>query len=133
MNAPFRLEPPQVREAGPADSAAYARFLAGESGASVFHEPAWLDAISAASGHATRLLLAEQAGVIVAALPLHAVSSLLFGRALVSTGFAVGGGSSAIRRQRPRWHRPRRPSHQACAARPSNCAAAFCPKRPAGT
>lgn len=92
MNAPFRLEPPQVREAGPADSAAYARFLAGESGASVFHEPAWLDAISAASGHATRLLLAEQAGVIVAALPLHAVSSLLFGRALVSTGFAVGGG-----------------------------------------
>ncbi|NKJ41422.1 FemAB family XrtA/PEP-CTERM system-associated protein [Novosphingobium sp. SG720] len=92
MNAPFRLGAPTVREAGPDDRAAYARFLAGQPDASVFHDPRWLDAVAQGSGHASRLLLAEQAGVIVAALPLHAVSSLLFGRALVSTGFAVGGG-----------------------------------------
>ena len=92
MNAPFRLGKPTVREAGPGDRAAYARFLEGQLQASVFHDPRWLDAVSRGGGHACRLLLAEQAGVIVAALPLHAVSSLLFGRALVSTGFAVGGG-----------------------------------------
>lgn len=92
MNAPFRLGAPTVREAGPDDRAAYDRFLAGQPDASVFHDPRWLDAVAQGSGHASRLLLAEQAGVIVAALPLHAVSSLLFGRALVSTGFAVGGG-----------------------------------------
>lgn len=92
MNAPFRLGAPTVREAGPDDRAAYARFLAGQPDASVFHDPRWLDAVAQGSGHASRLLLAEQAGVIVAALPMHAVSSLLFGRALMSTGFAVGGG-----------------------------------------
>ncbi|NMN03668.1 MULTISPECIES: FemAB family XrtA/PEP-CTERM system-associated protein [unclassified Novosphingobium] len=92
MNAPFRLGAPTVREAGPDDRAAYDRFLAGHDDASVFHDPRWLDAVAQGSGHASRLLLAEQAGVIVAALPLHAVSSVLFGRALVSTGFAVGGG-----------------------------------------
>lgn len=92
MNAPFRLGAPTVREAGPDDRAAYARFLAEQADASVFHDPRWLDAVAQGAGHASRLLLAEQAGVIVAALPLHAVSSLLFGRALVSTGFAVGGG-----------------------------------------
>ena len=92
MNAPFRLAPPQVREAGPADMAAYARFLAAQPLAGVFHDPRWLAAVAQGSGHASRLLLAEQGGAIVAALPLHAVSSPLFGRALVSTGFAVGGG-----------------------------------------
>lgn len=92
MNAPFRLAAPQVREAQAADLDAYVRFLAGQDHATVFHDPRWLDGVARGSGHASRLLLAEQAGVIVAALPLHAVSSWLFGRALVSTGFAVGGG-----------------------------------------
>lgn len=92
MNAPFRLPPPVVREAGRDDRAAYVRFLADQGDATAFHEPAWIEAVSAATGHRSRLLLAEQAGVIVAALPLHAVSSVLFGKALVSTGFAVGGG-----------------------------------------
>jgi CelD/BcsL family acetyltransferase involved in cellulose biosynthesis len=72
--------------------AAYARFLAAQPQAGVFHDPRWLAAVAQGSGHASHLLLAEQGGAIVATLPLHAVSSPLFGRALVSTGFAVGGG-----------------------------------------
>lgn len=92
MNAPFRLPPPIVRVAEPADRSAYLRFLAAQDDATAFHEPAWIEAVTAATGHKAQILVAEQAGVIVGALPLHLVASRLFGRALVSTGFAVGGG-----------------------------------------
>ena len=66
-------------------------FLDAQPEATPFHSRVWLDAIEAATGHAAHVLLCEERGRIVGLLPLHRASSL-FGAALVSTGFAVGGG-----------------------------------------
>jgi FemAB-related protein (PEP-CTERM system-associated) len=58
-----------------------------------FHLPAWLTAIEAGTGNKAYCLIAENdAGDTVGMAPLHAIGSPLFGRALVSSGFAVGGG-----------------------------------------
>ncbi len=58
-----------------------------------FHRPAWLKAIEAGTGQEAHCLIAETAaGEMAGLLPLHVIHSPLFGRALVSSGFAVGGG-----------------------------------------
>ncbi|WP_404823120.1 FemAB family XrtA/PEP-CTERM system-associated protein [Novosphingobium percolationis] len=80
-----------VRAAGPGDAGVLMALAAGPD-ASAFHRPEWQAAVERATGHEAVTLLAEQAGQAIAALPLHVVHSPLFGRALVSTGFAVGGG-----------------------------------------
>jgi len=92
MNAPFRFAAARVRLADPGDRPAMARFLAEDPAATAFHRLEWIDAVECATGHRAHLLLAERDGAITAMLPLHAAHSPLFGRALVSTGFAVGGG-----------------------------------------
>lgn len=92
MNAPFIPARVTVRLADPGDSGAVARFMADRPDATAFHRLEWLDAIESATGHRTHILLSEQDGAIRAVLPLHEVHSPLFGRALVSTGFGVGGG-----------------------------------------
>lgn len=92
MNAPFAPMPSTVRLADPGDRPAIARFVADHSDATAFHRFEWLDAVEQSCGHRTHWLLAEKAGNIRAALPLSEVHSPLFGRALVSTGFAVDGG-----------------------------------------
>jgi FemAB-related protein (PEP-CTERM system-associated) len=66
-------------------------------GGSPFHRPKWLKAIEAGTGQEAHCLIAERggresSGEIVGLLPLHIMHSPLFGRALVSSGFAVGGG-----------------------------------------
>ena len=66
-------------------------FLDARPEATPFHSRVWLGAIEAATGHSAHVLLCEERGRIVGLLPLHRASSL-FGAALVSTGFAVGGG-----------------------------------------
>ena len=63
-----------------------------ERGASLFHRPAWLCAVEAGTGQGAAGLISERLGVVTGWLPLTAVRSPLFGRALVSSGFAVGGG-----------------------------------------
>lgn len=61
--------------------------------ATPFHSLAWCEAVSAAAGHELHYLIAENgAGQMCGAVPLHAVHSPLFGRALVSSAFAVDGG-----------------------------------------
>ncbi|MEI6642216.1 MAG: FemAB family XrtA/PEP-CTERM system-associated protein [Novosphingobium sp.] len=92
MNAPFRPSLMQVRLADPGDRGAIARFVAEAEGATPFHRPEWLEAVTRAAGHPAHVLLAERGGSLSALLPCHAVHSPLFGRALVSSGFAVGGG-----------------------------------------
>ena len=92
MNAPFRPALTKVRLADPGDRAAIARFVAEVADATPFHRPEWLEAVTRATGHKAHVLLAERGSELAALLPLHAVGSPLFGRALVSTGFAVGGG-----------------------------------------
>jgi FemAB-related protein (PEP-CTERM system-associated) len=68
-------------------------FVAGHAGSTPFHRTAWLRAITQATGHRALLLAAvAPSGDIRGLLPLHHVKSRLFGKALVSTAFAVDGG-----------------------------------------
>lgn len=91
MNAPFFPAAPGVRLADPADPRIGA-FLHDHPGTTPFHEPRWLAAVEAGTGHRAAVLIAESAGRITGVLPLSEVHSPLFGRVLASTGFAVGGG-----------------------------------------
>ena len=63
-----------------------------EQRASLFHRPAWLRAVEAGTGQKACGFIAEQLGTITGWLPLTEVRSALFGKALVSSGFGVGGG-----------------------------------------
>lgn len=68
-------------------------YVRGRTDGTPFHLSTWGEAIESATGHAFRMLVARDAlGRITGVLPLHVVHSTLFGRALVSSGFAVGGG-----------------------------------------
>ncbi len=64
-------------------------------GGSIFHRPKWLCAVERATGHHATGLIAETNGDITGWLPLNEVHSPVFGRALVSSGFAVEGGPLA--------------------------------------
>lgn len=92
MNAPFVPLRVAVRLADPGDRPAIAQFLADHPDTTAFHRFEWLDAVERATGHRTHILLSEQDTTIRSVLPLHEAHSPLFGRALVSSGFAVGGG-----------------------------------------
>lgn len=64
--------------------------------ATPFHLSGWSRAVERGCGQRSHYLVAQDArGTIAGALPLSEVHSLLFGRALVSSGFAVGGGAIA--------------------------------------
>ncbi len=90
-------EPPlRVREAVSADRAAWDAFVEDHPQATPFHLWGWLEAVREALGHRCIPLLAERGARIVGVLPLVAVESRLFGRALIGTGFAVEGGPLAL-------------------------------------
>lgn len=58
-----------------------------------FHGTAWSKGVAAGSGHQNHYLVAtDAAGELLGVMPLTAVHSLLFGRAMVSAAFGVGGG-----------------------------------------
>jgi FemAB-related protein (PEP-CTERM system-associated) len=63
-----------------------------EMRASIFHRPRWLQAVEAGTGQRACGFVVRQLGVVRGWLPLTEVRSALFGKALVSSGFAVGGG-----------------------------------------
>jgi FemAB-related protein (PEP-CTERM system-associated) len=95
MNAPMLRPKISVRHADLADANEVARLDAwavAHEGGLPFHRPKWLKAIQAGTGQVAHCLIAESGGEITAILPFHLVHSPLFGRALVSSGFAVGGG-----------------------------------------
>jgi len=84
-----------VREANlddAGDRARIAAFVTATEGGTPFHLPAWSIAVSNGCGQRARYLVAEQGRAIVGVLPLTEMRSPLFGRALVSAGFAVDGG-----------------------------------------
>ena len=94
MNAALLLRAPVVRLADLRDPMERDRiddFLDTQPEATPFHSRAWLGAVERATRHTAHVLLCEERGRTVGLLPLHRASSL-FGAALVSTGFAVGGG-----------------------------------------
>jgi FemAB-related protein (PEP-CTERM system-associated) len=95
MNAPILRSKIDVREALLIDADEVTRldaWVMAHDDALPFHRPRWLQAIEAGTGQKAHCLVAENAGEIVGVLPFHLVHSPLFGRALVSSGFAVGGG-----------------------------------------
>jgi FemAB-related protein (PEP-CTERM system-associated) len=74
-----------------ADCRAIDAFLDLHPDTTPFHRRAWVEAITRGCGHKGHYLIAE-AGAVTGVVPLHEVRSMLFGSALVSSGFAIGGG-----------------------------------------
>jgi FemAB-related protein (PEP-CTERM system-associated) len=96
MNALSPIDALAIRRADAGDEARIEAFLAGHEGATPFHRPAWLRAVERGCGQAQHMLLAERGGAVTGILPLTHIRSRLFGSALVSSGFAVGGGILAL-------------------------------------
>lgn len=96
MTMPLLDRPLNVREIDLRDMRESARieaFVREQPDATPFHLPGWSRAIARGCGQRSRYLIAERAdGAIAGLLPLTEMRSPLFGRALVSAGFAVGGG-----------------------------------------
>jgi FemAB-related protein (PEP-CTERM system-associated) len=100
MNMPMVHDRAIIRNAdlGSAeDCARIDAFVVQHPDSTPFHLTKWLKGVEAGTGQIAHCLIAESAGYgIEGVLPLHVVASPLFGRALVSAGFAVGGGILAI-------------------------------------
>ncbi|MCC2975607.1 FemAB family PEP-CTERM system-associated protein [Sphingomonas sp. PL-96] len=90
LPAGLTVRPARLDDA--AEAARVAAFVADQPEGTPFHLPAWGQATARATGQAFTLLLAEQGRALAAVLPLTTIRSRLFGSALVSTGFGVGGG-----------------------------------------
>lgn len=60
---------------------------------SAFHRTAWSRAVERGCGQTAHYLVAGNGGNLTGVLPLTEMHSPLFGRALASAGFAVGGGA----------------------------------------
>jgi FemAB-related protein (PEP-CTERM system-associated) len=82
----------RVRASAGEDRAAIEAFVRTHPGGTPFHLPGWLEAVERGCGQRGFHLLAERGGAIVGLLPLTELRSSLFGSALVSSGFGVGGG-----------------------------------------
>ena len=85
--APVRVRPFEIK-----DQARWNEFVHSAPEGTFFHLAEWRDVLREAFGHRSYYLLAERDGQICGVLPLALVSSLLFGRALISTPFCVYGG-----------------------------------------
>ena len=99
MNAPFVLTEECVAavDLRRPDEAARVEAFVAEQGGTLFQRPAWLLVVARGTGNEATGLVAEKGGRITGWLPLSVMHSPLFGRALVSSGFAVGGGVLAER------------------------------------
>ncbi len=97
MNAPFALSSESISLVDLRDPSEMSRiegFVADIKG-NIFQRPVWLRAVEQGTGQLATGLVAEKNGVVTGWLPLSDVHSPIFGRALVSSGFAVGGGPLA--------------------------------------
>jgi FemAB-related protein (PEP-CTERM system-associated) len=90
------LAPTIVRAADMGDAARIDAFVRSRPDATPFHLTGWSEAVARGCRQKSHYLLAERGGEIVGALPLGEIHSALFGRALVSSAFAVGGGILAV-------------------------------------
>ncbi len=94
MNAPASFTAANVSVADLRDQREVDRIEAfvREQGGTPFHRPLWLNAIERGTRQRALGLIVERNGTLAGWLPLTEVHSPLFGRALVSSGFAVDGG-----------------------------------------
>ncbi|MBA4049255.1 MAG: FemAB, partial [Sphingomonas sp.] len=101
MTLPLIKAPVGLRAADLSDRAERARiddFVRAHPAATPFHLTAWQVAVARGCGQRAHCLIAQTAhGVIEGMVPLTEIRSILFGRALVSAGFGVGGGILATR------------------------------------
>ncbi|MBB5687392.1 FemAB family XrtA/PEP-CTERM system-associated protein [Sphingobium boeckii] len=96
MNAPLRHPLVDIARADLDDVKTRARidaFVRAHDSATPFHLTAWSKAVAAGCRQTAHYLVAKRAnGAIAGLVPLTQIRSRLFGHALVSSGFAVGGG-----------------------------------------
>ena len=95
MNAVAPIIVPSVRAADLSDPGECARldaFVREHPHGTIFHRPQGSRAIERGCGQRPHYLVAEQGGEPIGCLPLTEIRSFLFGHALVSVGFATGGG-----------------------------------------
>lgn len=75
------------------DAGGWNAYVAGHQAATFFHRFEWGSVIEKTYGHRPVFLMAKSAdGVVTGILPLIHVKTTLFGSALISTAFTVGGG-----------------------------------------
>jgi len=94
MNALAPVSTLNVRIADAGDTRIEAYVRAHGEG-TFFHLPQWSRAVERGTGQRGHYLIAEQSGAVRGVLPLTEMRSHLFGHALVSAGFATGGGPLA--------------------------------------
>ncbi len=91
LNKPLALRAADLGDES--DRALIAGYVRAHAGATPFHLPEWIIAVARGCGQRAHYLLAESAnGAVAGVLPLVEIGSPLFGRAMVSSGFGVGGG-----------------------------------------
>lgn len=84
-----------IHELTPSDKAVWDAFVDTCPGATFFHRAGWRDVIEQSFGHKTYFVYAKQGNEIQGVLPLTQIKSRLFGNALISNAFCVGGGPAA--------------------------------------
>jgi FemAB-related protein (PEP-CTERM system-associated) len=77
------------------DPARWDAFVTSQEHATHFQLYGWVDVISRAFGHRAHYLAALKGGEVAGVIPLIEIKSRLFGHALISTAFCVGGGPLA--------------------------------------
>jgi len=84
-----------IREMKQADAPGWDKYVAAHPEGTFCHRAGWARAVQNGAGQRCCCLLAEKGGEIVGVLPLSFRNSSLFGKALISTMFAVYGGPLA--------------------------------------
>lgn len=82
----------EIRPAAPADQAPWDAYVCDHPQGTVFHRPAWSQAVAAAYPHQPSHLLAWRGEALAGVLPLFFVRSRFVGRVLVSVPYATYGG-----------------------------------------
>src|ERR1700712_1376342 len=115
----------------PNDRARIDDYVRAHPDATPFHLTGWNVAVARACGQTAHCLIAETAdGEIVGVLPLTEIRSPLFGKALVSAGFAVDGGILPWRHRPGRWPRSSAAPVWNCAVVPRRAKAGWSMKPP---
>jgi FemAB-related protein (PEP-CTERM system-associated) len=86
----------QLSALTPAARARWDDFVAKHASGTVFHLAAWAEVMTRAYGHKPHFVAAIEGGDVKGVLPLVEIKSRLFGHALISNAFCVGGGPLAV-------------------------------------
>ncbi|MCE9523187.1 MAG: FemAB family PEP-CTERM system-associated protein [Alphaproteobacteria bacterium] len=78
-----------------AGKARWDEFVSNHPAATIFHHSAWADVMQNAFGHRSHFITVAKDARLTGVLPLVELKSRLFGHALISTAFCVGGGPLA--------------------------------------